>query len=202
MSKRNFGVIPLRDRGAYFTPPEPIEALTPFLWDCEAFAEPMCGDGAIIAVLQARGWECRWASDLVPEVPGALSLDVLKLDPAHVKGCTHIISNPPWPLPGTKREGNPPGWPTTAIIERCASILPTWFLLSSDFAHNRYAVEPLRYCRQIVSVGRVSWMHNGKKGFDNAAWYLFVKPAVRGRPEFWANERREIAWSPDISEIL
>lgn len=189
MSKRTPG-LELRENGAYFTPEAPILSLTPFLAPCIQFAEPMCGDGAIINVLERMGWLCLWASDINPAVEGAETLDVLDLTEEHVDQCTHIISNPPWPLPPNKLMGHEQGWPTIPIIRHCMALRPSWFILAADFAHNRYAPAVLKYCPKIVSVGRVSWMHNGKKGFDNAAWYLF-DAKHKGPTEFIGNEYRQ-----------
>lgn len=91
----------------------------------------------------------------------------------------YIITNPPW---SRNRDG-------TGIlhdmIEHFRVNAPTWLLFDADWMHTGQAAPFLRYCQQIVSVGRVSWMENGVSGVDNCAWYLFgdepCETVFRGR---------------------
>lgn len=176
MGKRtDFPRIP---RDLYETPWEPVVALSPYLDDVEGFAEPCCGRGALIQHLERLGHVCRWASDVEPgmELDDAEIMDALTLVETDLSGCTHVITNPPWPA----KHGR--GEPTLSLIRHLSSLRPTWLLLAADFAHNGYAAEVLRYCTRIVSVGRVRWMPGTKMdGYENAAWYKFdqdINPAV------------------------
>lgn len=199
MSKRTTGKFERRDRDFYATPAETTYRLLPFLGDCEAFAEPMCGDGAIIRALEARGWPCRFAGDIEPQgemTERARSRDVLHLSEWDVRDCSHIISNPPWPA----RFGR--GQPTIGIIAHLMSLRPTWLILSADWKHNGYALPLLEHCPKIVSAGRVKWMEDTKgAGYDNAAWYLFDANRS-GPPRFYGNSTPETEFHPDIEGVL
>lgn len=203
MTKRAAGKFERRERDFYLTPEEPVLKLLPHLLRVQTFAEPMCGDGAIVHVLERLGWECKWASDLEPQNPcrqvpsyEMFTMDVFSTDLANYNRCDAIISNPPWPAPNGK------GDPTVSIIEHLMAFKPTWLLLSSDFAHNRYFEDLANRCQKIVSVGRVSWQHNGKKGFDNAAWYLFDNYVQVTGPIFYANRDAEAIFNPMTTEDL
>ena len=171
MTKRDFAKYERHARDFYATPEEPILKLIPHLEDIP-FAEPMCGDGAIVRVLESKGYKARFLADLEPQgemIGRACKKDVLDTTANDYVECSEVISNPPWPHP---RQG---GNPTVEIINHLINIQngPVWFLLSADFMHNKYFNELAPYCRQAVSVGRVSWMNNGKSGYDNAVWYKF-----------------------------
>lgn len=207
MSKRTTGKFDRRDRDYYATPPEPIYKLLPHLGEHRTFAEPMCGDGAIIRVLEDRGWSCGFACDLEPQgqaLEYAETGDVMDTLPHHYEGCDVIVSNPPWPAKFGRGE------PTTAIIAHLAVMKPTWLLLSADFMHNEYAAPLLAYCPKIVSVGRVKWIAGSKHtGFDNAAWYLFdrripeherVEPLAG--PVLIGHRAAKKVFHPEIEEVL
>ena len=206
MTKRTAGQYARAERDYYATPEKPILKLLPRICRAQTFAEPMCGDGAIIRVLERLGWECRFASDIEPQGMmhnRAMSMDVLRTDLAHFKGCDVIISNPPWPWPAPMRQGQPEGTPTVQIIEHLMVFKPTWFILSADFMHNGYFRALAPYCREIVSAGRVKWMAGSKNtGFDNAAWYLFDGVEAGTGPRFFPNEEGRIAYHPSIEGIL
>lgn len=206
MTKRTAGQYARAERDYYATPEKAVLKLLPRISGIERFAEPMCGDGAIIRVLERLGWECGFASDIEPqgEMSGrAVTLDVLRTDLAHFKGCDAIISNPPWPWPSYMRSGHPEGTPTLQIIEHLMRFKPTWLILSADFMHNGYFRDLWPYCREIVSAGRVKWMAGTKNtGFDNAAWYHFDGSKTGPGPRFFPNEEGEITYHPSIEGIL
>lgn len=75
----------------------------------------------------------------------------------------YFITNPPW-----SRDLLHP------IIENLRKQLPTWILLDSDWCHTKQAIEYMKYCAVMVSVGRVKWIPDSKyTGKDNCSWYLF-----------------------------
>lgn len=182
MTKRAPGKFERVERDFYRTPPEAVGKLQPWIRREGTFAEPMCGDGAIIHALERYGWRCGWASDIEPRMENyhAQTLDVLDLTAADIGNCSVVISNPPWPRPGKAGE------PTISIILHLMRLKRTWLLLSADFAHNVYARQVLHKCRRIVSVGRVSWMQNKTSGLDNCAWYLF-DPTVTSEETIFSN---------------
>lgn len=206
MTKRAAGKYPRMARDFYATPEEPILKLIPHLGDTETFAEPMCGDGAIVSVLENRGWEAVFLCDLEPQgdmIDRAEVGDVLDTDASHYVGADLIVSNPPWPLPPNKLVGMEAGSPTVHIIRHLMAIKPTWLLLAADFMQNRYFESLHPFCTKVVAVGRVSWQGNGKKGFDNAAWYRF--DATNRRPSDWFIPNREAdehAYHPSVEDLL
>lgn len=168
-----------RARDFYPTPEAAVLPLVPHLpRETTSYWEPCAGDGALIRAL-ARHWRwgtCTRATDIEPQAEFIERADALA-----VPDCAAdlIVTNPPWPQQG--------GAPTTALIRHLAALRPAWFLLSADFAHNRYFGDLLPRCSCIVSVGRVSWMENGQAGKDNAAWYRF-EPGHQGGTLFWARK--------------
>ena len=171
MTKRDFAKYKRHKRDFYATPVEPILKLIPYL-SGNSFAEPMCGDGAIVRVLESKGYEAAFLADLEPqgEMAGrARKMDVRATTLNDYVHCSEIVSNPPWPHRGKK------GDPTVEIIKHLTDVQPrpVWLLLSADFMHNKYFNELAPHCHKMISVGRVSWMQNGDVGYDNAAWYAF-----------------------------
>lgn len=162
MTKRASGKFERRPRDSYDTPYEAVLPLLAHLPEGTRFDEPCCGNYHLASHLGSHGHKIREGGDIGqgPEY------DCLKLSRCHGD---MFITNPPWPHPGKGGE------PTLSIALHLSGIAPTWLLLSSDFAHNVYFAKLAERCVKIVSVGRVSWMGNGVKGFDNAAWYLFDK---------------------------
>lgn len=145
--------------------PRPVQALLPHLSPNSRFVEPFAGDGALRDRLSAAGHECVWASDINPQTSGVVcaSIEVLSDLPA----ADYIITNSPWPSPRQRGE------PAISFIYQCVAIAPSWMIFAADMMHNVYFADIAHLCRKIVSVGRVSWMNNGKGGYENAAWYLF-----------------------------
>lgn len=201
MSKRSPDFTRLA-RDHYATPFGPAVILSRFLGDVDGFCEPCCGDGALIRHLEALGHRCALALDVEPvgEAKGyAKTFDALDLTSEDLEGCTHIITNPPWPK---ARGGN--GEPTMSLIRHLAGLRPTWMLLSADFMHNEYAADVLEHASKIVSVGRVKWMPGTKHiGMDNTAWYLFDMKHRSGSPIFYPRRKKPRAhFAPDIESLL
>jgi hypothetical protein len=67
------------------------------------------------------------------------------------------------------------------LIDRFASIRPTWLLFDADWMHTKQAIPYLQYCSKVVAIGRVKWIEDSKfTGKDNACWYLFDKNEMSG----------------------
>lgn len=160
MTKRASGKYPRNPRDSYATPYEAVGPLLAHLTEETWFDEPCQGDGHLVTHLKKHGHVIVNATDIQD---GYDALEIERCDGSM------FITNPPWPHPGKRGE------PTLSIALHLSSIAPTWLLLSADFAHNGYFAKIAERCVKIVSVGRVSWMGNGIKGYDNAAWYLFDK---------------------------
>ncbi|WP_340152043.1 hypothetical protein [uncultured Sneathiella sp.] len=155
-----------KGRGFYPTPEHAVQALLPHLEPETRFDEPCAGDAALVDFLQDLGHWCEGFSDIEPTVPDMTSISAFDLTECAGE---MFITNPPWPTRGQK------GYPTVDMALHLSSIAPTWFLLSSDFAHNIYFSRLADRCAKIVSVGRVKWFdgEGSTPGKDNAAWYLF-----------------------------
>ena len=148
-----------RERDWYPTPYEAVAPLLPHLEPGATFDEPCAGDGALVDHLIKGGLNPAFISDIAPQAGGMVEYDVFKRP-----FCTgHMfITNPPW------------GWKIlNPLITHLSSLAPTWLLLNADLMHNKRMGQHMKKCVKVVSVGRVSWMQNGKKGFENCAWYLF-----------------------------
>ena len=156
-------------RNYYITPYEAVLPLLPHIVNVKKFSEPCAGNGALIEHLEKHRKKCYWASDIEPQSDGIQKADALKLTtPLEWSEC--IITNPPWPTIGKKGE------PVISLIKHFVKQAPTWLLLPSDFAHNKYFVDSGvdSLCHKIVSVGRVKWIPDSKSfGKDNCAWMLF-----------------------------
>ena len=109
--------------------------------------------------MKKNGIECRGMSDIDPRNPDVDAIDVFDLT-----ACSGdmFITNPPW------------DWDVLSkLIPHLSSLAYTWLLLNADLMHNKRMGGFMNQCEAVVSVGRVSWMGNGKKGFENCAWYCF-----------------------------
>jgi hypothetical protein len=160
----------------YYTPPEAIDPLLPHLSSATKFIECCAGDGRLAAYLNSKGHRCVWACDVAPEAAGIEQMNPLDICPrwfARLRASS-VITNPPWDRPILH-----------ALIAFLPTLAPTWLLMDADWAHTEHGAKHGRRCAKIVSVGRVKWIENSKNtGFDNAAWYLFLK-GHNGAPKFY-----------------
>jgi hypothetical protein len=169
MSKRADGKYPPSPRDFYRTPAKAIRPLLPYLSPGTRFADPCAGDGFMAAFLSLHGHDCVDAYDIKPMRPlkaraSALHLPVRRADRFQLTSPGALeITNPPW-----------------SCLDRVLDHLrESWLLLSADWMHTQRAQPYLPRCSLIVAVGRVSWMHNGKGGYDNAAWHRFHNDNAR-----------------------
>lgn len=139
--------------------PNAVKSLMPHL-KTRVFVEPCCGDMDLVNALEKNGLECRWASDI------SRGQDALEMPEQHAP----IITNPPWSRPLLH-----------SMISHFVAIAPyCWLLFDADWAHTKQSAPYMRYCSDIVSVGRLLWIPGTKmKGKDNCAWYRFSKDAYR-----------------------
>lgn len=174
MGKRsNFERIP---RDYYPTPREAVLPLIPHLEFGTMFVEPCAGDGALVRHLEHFGMSCQRAYDIEPRADFITQTDALELDRDQCGGTSAecIITNPPW----DRTLLHP-------MIEAFSFAQPAWLLFDADWMHTKQTAlakrhgvktvpELMKYCRKIVSVGRVKWIPGSKMtGKDNCAWYLF-----------------------------
>jgi hypothetical protein len=138
--------------------PTPLKAalpLVPHLNGIRTFAEPCCGDGALVKHLESFGLRCTYAGDI------ATGQDAL----AKAAFDSPIITNPPW----TRRVLH-------QLIVHFMNCAPfSWLLFDADWAHTRQSIPFIPHCSLILPLGRVKWIPNSPydSGKDNAAWYRF-----------------------------
>ncbi len=140
-----------------------VQALEPHL-RCENFAEPCSGMLDLANDVISLGYDCVWHSDI------SEGIDALDLDSDRIHNADCIITNPPW----TRSILHP-------MIDHFISIAPyCWLLFDSDWAHTKQSSPYMKYCTDIVSVGRLIWIPGtNTSGKDNCAWYRFSKDAER-----------------------
>lgn len=162
----------------YPTPREAVYPLLPHLLPGTRFAEPCAGNGALVVWLEAAGMRCTDKSDIDPQAWSVANLDAFDFVPGlHTE---MIITNPPW----DRKVLHP-------MIEHFSYWKPTWLLFDADWMHTKQAAPYLRYCRKIVSVGRVKWIPDSKMtGKDNCAWYLFDQAWATPHIEFYGRQER------------
>ena len=163
---------PKHDRDFYQTPRDAAAVLVPHLRGVRRYAEPCAGAGALIQHLgDLKGLQCTYSADIHPERDGILRRDAFDLRGWMLGNADVIITNPPWTR---SRKKDTWGYPLIPLIEHCASLLPTWFLIDADFMHIKMAAPVMARCAKVVSIGRVRWIEGTTDdGKDNACWYLF-----------------------------
>jgi hypothetical protein len=146
-----------RDADYYSTPQKAVLPLIPFLRHdgVRTFAEPCCGDDALVRHLQSFGLRCVYAGDICTG-QDALAINCYGTADA-------ILTNPPHTRALLHR-----------MIEHFQRIAPTWLLIDSDWANTQQAAPFIPSCSDIVPIGRVRWMAGTKwDGKENYAWYQF-----------------------------
>jgi hypothetical protein len=153
MGKRsNFARIP---RDFYPTPLAAVLPLIPHLQGLHTFAEPCCGDGALVRHLESYGLRCVYQGDIATGQDALAITDYGKVD--------SIITNPPYTRPLMH-----------ALIRHFQVIAPTWLLVEQDWCATKQAVPYLGSCSDIVAIGRVRWFQGTTtSGYENFAWCRF-----------------------------
>ena len=151
-----------RERDFYPTPMAAVVLLIPHLRDGRTFAEPCCGDGALVRHLESFGFECVYQGDI------ANSQDALAF--ADYGEADYIITNPPYTRPVMH-----------ALIAHFRGIAPTWLLLELDWCATKQAVPYLRSCTDVVNIGRLKLIPgSADQGKENFAWCRFEAGHVGG----------------------
>jgi hypothetical protein len=142
-----------REGDFYPTPRSAVLPLIPWLRGVRTFAEPCCGDGALVRHLESFGLRCAYAGDI------ATGQDALALD--QYGGAQVVIAKP-----YTRPPSSPPIW-------HFARILPTWLLLETDWPPPSRPRLLFRHVKH-PSVGRLRWIEGTTmSGKQNFAWYRF-----------------------------
>ena len=153
MGKRsNFERAP---RDFYPTPFAAVPVLIPHLRGVRTFAEPCCGDGALMRHLESFALQCVYSGDIATG-QDALAIDAYG-DP------DKIITNTPYERKTMH-----------ALIAHFMRIRPSWLLLETDWACTKQAAPFMPSCSDIVSVGRLRWIEGTTmSGKQNFAWFHF-----------------------------
>ena len=150
-----------RERDFYPTPREAVLPLVPHLRDVRTFAEPCCGDRALVRHLESVGLRCTYAGDI------ATGQDALACESFD----SPVITNTPW-----RRDLL---HPMIKHFIRCASF--AWLLFDADWAHTKQSRPLIPHCSLILPIGRVKWIADSRDtGKDNAAWYRFDLNHIEG----------------------
>jgi hypothetical protein len=158
MGKRsNFERIP---RDFYPTPFAAVPPLIPHLRGVRTFAEPCCGDGALVRHLESFGLRYVYAGDI------ANGQDALARDSY---GGVPIITNPPYDTKNRRKLMH-------ALILHFMRAAPfVWLLIDYDWSATKQAAPFLRHCTDIVMLPRLKWIEGSEDtGKDNHAWYRFA----------------------------
>ena len=73
-----------------------------------------------------------------------------------------VITNPPW----NRKILHP-------MIENFIQYNGAWLVFDANWMHTKQSIELMKYCKKIVTVGRVRWIGD-KAGKDDVCWYQFV----------------------------
>ncbi|WP_235865850.1 hypothetical protein [Pseudovibrio exalbescens] len=134
------------------------------------FCEPCAGHGDLIQSLEDAGHQCLASYDLDP-VGDVVGLNALDLTLDHCHGADCIITNPPWSRPILHQ-----------LLGHLPKVLPCWLLFDADWCHTKQSKMFMRYCSDIVPVGRLLWIPGtSMRGKDNVAWYRFQRDPVSVR---------------------
>lgn len=146
--------------------PTPVEAVAPLIPHLRrerivTFAEPCCGDGALIRYLEGYGLVCRYQGD---RTAGQDALEIERFDDP-------VITNPPWNR--TDMHG--------LISHFLRTTNVTWLLFDAAWAHTKQSRELILSCTHILPIGRLKWIPGSRDiAMDDAAWYRFQRGHAAG----------------------
>lgn len=139
----------------YATPLKAVPPLVPHLRDLRTFAEPCCGQGALVGYLESCNLTCVYKGDITT------GQDALARE--HYNNADAIITNPPYSRELMHR-----------LITHFALIAPTWLLLEFDWLATQQARPFIPICSDIVAVGRLRLIPGSKwEGKESFAWCRF-----------------------------
>lgn len=167
MTKRNPGH-PRTPRDFYRTiDPKAAKILGKFVNKGTTFYEPCAGDGSLVRLLvDHAGLVPVRMTDVAPQHPLVSYKNVFDIEPKDLKYADAVITNPPWSRSVLH--------PLILHLVSVAGIKPVWLLFDSDWMFTEQAKPLLRFCRGVVSVGRLRWIEGTTSvGYDNCCWYKF-----------------------------
>jgi hypothetical protein len=168
-----------KPRDYYPTPLEAVVPLISHLPDSFTFAEPCAGDGRLadhlIKLSNAKA-SAVLLSDIEPQRSDVEKRDAL--DIVVPRKTDLIITNPPW----DRKILHP-------MIEHFSQQKPTWLLFDANWMFTKQATPYLKYCKKIVTIGRVKWIEDSAmSGKDDSCWYLFEKSWF-GTTQFYGRQQ-------------
>lgn len=134
---------------------DPLAAVLP---PFTQYDEPCCGALDLVRHLGAWGHTCVQASDKEPPHPWTMQADAALLP---LTG-RMIITNPPF---AEKL--------LVPLLDHWIGSALVWLLLPTDMISNLYMMPFVGHIDRMIPLGRVSWLDNGKGGYENYAWYRF-----------------------------
>lgn len=143
-----------------------VKHLLPYIKDIKTFVEPCCGEMDLINMLSrlAPHLQCVEYSDINN------GQDALLINEDYLLGADAIITNPPW------SRDKKSDYLLHKMIMHFKDLAPTWLLFDADWAYTKQSIPYMKYCTDIVPVGRLIWIAGTTtSGKDNCAWYRFDK---------------------------
>lgn len=141
------------------------------------FIEPFAGDGALTDHLTTSPvLECVYEADIEPQHSRINQHDYKDVPNEFCATADYFISNPPW------INSVASGRLLFTLINNLSTKRPTWLLLDGGFAFNLSSGDYMRYCSEVIPVGRLKWIPDSKySGKEDCAWFLFDK--TDGQPK-------------------
>jgi hypothetical protein len=138
-----------------------VRPIIPFLHHIRTFDEPCAADGRLVRHLQSHGKQVQRYFDLTPDSPFVGRGDALATGYGDVDA---VITNPPWDRPILH----------SMIVHFVESSNEAWLLFDANWANTRQSVPFMKWCTDIVPIGRHIWIDGTKMaGKDDASWYRF-----------------------------
>ena len=148
-----------KPRDFYPTPIEAVMPLKPHLPEEFEFIEPCAGNGILVEHLESFGGKCISATDIEPQVDTITEANAFSIEHNGL-----VITNPPW----DRKILHPMIEHFTKSDKGC------WLLFDAAWMHTKQSESYMKWCRKIVSIGRVKWIpDSGMVGKDDSCWYYF-----------------------------
>ena len=147
----------------YLTPLKAVTPLIPFISHVATFVEPCAADGRLVRHLTGYGKSCKRFFDLTPDSVFVGRGDALCETYEDVDA---VITNPPWDRKILH----------AMIMHFVETSHEAWLLFDADWTHTLQSVPYMKWCTDVVPVGRFKWIEKSKHtGKDNSAWHRFSR---------------------------
>lgn len=138
-----------------------VRPIIPFLHHIQTFDEPCAADGRLVRHLQSHGKRVRRYFDLTPDSLFVGRGDALCETYDDVDA---VITNPPWDRPILH----------SMIVHFVETAKEAFLLFDANWANTRQSVPFMKWCTDIIPIGRHIWIDGTKMaGKDDASWYRF-----------------------------